>query len=77
MLYEEGFNMNRLRLKILEKYHSQANFALELKVDESVISRVLHGRRGLTEENREKWAKALECDPAVLESVTNKANERR
>ncbi len=62
--------MNRLRLRILQKYHSQANFAMELKVDESVISRVLHGRRGLTPENREKWAKALGCDPAILKSVT-------
>jgi len=59
-----------LRLRILEKFESQANFAMKLKIDESVVSRIIRGRKKLTKENREKWAKALECDPAILKLVT-------
>ena len=60
----------KLKAKIIEKFGSQADFAQEIQVDESVISRIVRGRRVLSSENQSKWAKVLNCDPSILEPVS-------
>lgn len=54
--------MNKfLKLKIIEKFGTQAEFSMAVKEDESTISRVLRGRRKLRPDDRKKWAKVLGC----------------
>jgi len=59
----------KLKAKIVEAFGSQADFAQKIRVDESVISRVVRGRRTLSPEDQAKWVKVLKCDPAILEPV--------
>jgi DNA-binding transcriptional regulator YdaS (Cro superfamily) len=60
--------MNRLlKAKIVEVFGSQADFAQEINVDESIVSRVIRGRRTLSPTGREKWCKVLKCDPSIIE----------
>lgn len=54
--------MNRkLKAKIVENFESQANFAQVVKTDETIISRVVRGRRVLPIETQKKWADTLGC----------------
>ena len=60
--------MNRLlKAKIIEKYGSQADFAQEIKVRESLVSKIVRGRRSLSPEDLKRWSEALRCDPSILE----------
>ena len=52
----------RLRVKIIERFHTQADFALELGENESLISRVIRGRRDIPDEKKRIWAKALKTE---------------
>ena len=52
----------KLKFKIIEVFFTQADFALKIHENESLISRVIHGRRDLPDEKKKAWAKALECD---------------
>lgn len=56
----------KLKLKIIEIFGTQADFAQKIKVDESVVSRVLRGRRTLGKGDRQKWAETLKCDEKEL-----------
>lgn len=56
----------QLKFKILEKYPSQADFALAVDVHESLVSRIIRGRRKLDTEKRVIWAKILGCKPKDL-----------
>ena len=68
--------MNKqIRLSILTKFDSQADFAQVLNIDESIISRVLRGRRKLSKHDVEKWIKVLKCDPKILEPVTQRKKQ--
>lgn len=59
--------MNRkLKAKIVENFESQANFAQIIKIDESIISRIVRGRRTLPVEDQQKWAAALGCKAGEL-----------
>jgi plasmid maintenance system antidote protein VapI len=60
----------KLKAKIIERFGSQADFAQEIQVDESIISRIVRGRRVLSPEDQSKWVKVLKCDPSILEPVT-------
>lgn len=51
-------------------FRNQADFAQAVEMDESFVSRVLNGRRQLTQEQMEKWIQVLGCDPGLLRSVT-------
>ena len=54
--------MNRkLKLKIIEEFNTQADFAQSIGEDESKVSRVIRGRRCLPLNEQQKWAKALKC----------------
>ena len=54
--------MNKsLKAKIVEKYGTQADFAEAIETDETIISRIIRGRRQLDSEKQLIWAKALGC----------------
>ena len=50
-----------LKAKIIEKFGTQADFAMEIKETESLVSRVIRGRRELPLEKQKMWADALSC----------------
>lgn len=56
----------KLKVKIVERYGSQSNFAFASNVDETLISKVVRGRRKPTDEQRSVWAALLGCDPGQL-----------
>jgi plasmid maintenance system antidote protein VapI len=61
--------MNRkLKGKIVERFGCQADFAQMAKVDESVVSRVIHGRRNLPEDEKARWAKILKTGKEVFQN---------
>jgi hypothetical protein len=55
--------MNRVNLKlkgaIYSRFPSQVDFAVVAKEDETLVSRVVQGRRRLPVERQEKWASLL------------------
>ena len=53
----------KLKAKIIEKYGTQADFAPVIDTDESLISKIIRGRRKLNPEMQFIWAKALGCKP--------------
>jgi hypothetical protein len=55
-----------LKAKIIEKFGTQADFAIAVKDDETLVSRVVRRRRFLTPEKQRQWAKILKCDPKRL-----------
>ena len=55
-----------LKLKILERYRSQADFASVVGMREPDISRVVHGRLKLSKDKPKEWAKALSCKPEEI-----------
>ena len=59
-----------LRLAILEKYVTQSDFAIARGIHESKISQVIRGRRKLSKQEAKKWQQALDCDPDLIERVT-------
>ena len=59
--------MNKiLKAKIIEVYGTQADFAAKLRVDDSLVSRVVRCRRILTMRDRKRWADVLNCSAAEL-----------
>jgi hypothetical protein len=56
----------RLKGKIVEKFGTQVDFADAIKTDETLVSRIVRGRRALNPEARKAWAKALGCKPKDL-----------
>lgn len=48
-----------LRVAIITKFGTQADFAGELKTHKTVVSEVVNGRRNLSETQKSKWAKKL------------------
>lgn len=49
-----------LKFAILTKYGCQGDFAINLRVHESLVSRVIRGRRSLPPEEQARWAEALD-----------------
>jgi plasmid maintenance system antidote protein VapI len=62
----------RLRLEILKNFDTQADFAAAARTHDTKVSQVLHGRRKLTKQEADAWAKALGCDRGLLSPVTRK-----
>jgi len=50
---------NELKSLIILKFGTQSDFAKEMEVDESYVSRVIRGRTPLRAEMRDRWAQAL------------------
>ena len=51
----------KLKVRIIEVFGTQADFAQTLGMDESYVSRVIRGRRELDSANQNRWAKLLKC----------------
>ena len=51
----------KLRGRIISTYGTQADFAQTVKEDETVVSRIIRGRRNLDQKRQKVWAKALNC----------------
>jgi transcriptional regulator with XRE-family HTH domain len=56
----------RLKGKIVENYRTQADFAQAVGMDDSLVSKVVCGRRTLPVEKQEKWAALLGDNPQRL-----------
>lgn len=52
----------KLKAKIIEKYGGQWKFAPKVGEHESAVSKIVRGRKHLSQEKKEKWAKVLDCD---------------
>ena len=65
MTKEKQMNM-KLKLRIIERFNTQADFAQALGVDESVVSRVVRRRRTLDTETQNAWACLLACEPETI-----------
>ena len=63
-----------LKLRILEKFGTQANFAQDLKVDESLVSRIIRGRRVLPQKDQIEWARRLTCGIEEIFPVFKESN---
>ena len=59
--------MNRiLKSKIVEFFGTQTDFAIALRIDESLVSRVVRERRKLNKSDQVKWANMLKCKPSDI-----------
>lgn len=56
----------RLKARIIELFGTQSDFAHAIKEDETLVSRIIRGRRSLDRGQREKWAAALDSKPEQL-----------
>ena len=54
--------MNRnLKLRIISNYDSQADFSKAIGRAQSLVSRVVRGRKTLTMDEKRRWAVLLHC----------------
>jgi plasmid maintenance system antidote protein VapI len=56
----------KLKLRIIERFNTQADFAQHLKVAESRVSRTIRERQHLTSVEKSRWAEALRCRPEEI-----------
>lgn len=56
----EGRMNTILKARIIEIFGSQWKFAQAIEEHESAVSRVIRGRRSLSEKERRKWVTALD-----------------
>lgn len=61
--------LNTVKIEILKKFQSQADFAAAARISESHVSRVLKGRKKLNGDEVKIWKNVLNCDPSILEPV--------
>ena len=59
----------RLKGKIVERFGSQADFAQKAMVDETIVSRVIRGRRVLPDAEKARWAKILDTGTEVFSNA--------
>jgi hypothetical protein len=60
-----------LKKRIGEKYRNQWEFAHQVGTCETIVSKVVRGRRQLSPEQQRKWADALECKTKDIFSDEN------
>jgi hypothetical protein len=63
-----------LKFAILVKFKNQYNFARRLRIHETKLSQVLHGRRKLSKAEAQSWIKTLGCTPDLLDSVVRRCD---
>jgi hypothetical protein len=56
----------KLKARICELYGTQADGALVLGVNETILSKVIRGRRSLPETEMQRWAEVLDCTPEAI-----------
>jgi hypothetical protein len=60
--YNIGGQMNwELKKRIGERYRHQWQFAQDVGVCETIVSKVIQCRRHLSREQQKKWADVLQC----------------
>uniref|UniRef100_A0A6M3Y7U0 Putative DNA binding, helix-turn-helix domain containing protein n=1 Tax=viral metagenome TaxID=1070528 RepID=A0A6M3Y7U0_9ZZZZ len=59
-------NLN-LKMAILRRYQTQADFAYEIGSHESRISRVIMGRLKLTKDEAQRWSDLLGCNISEIQ----------
>jgi plasmid maintenance system antidote protein VapI len=66
------FSMNnkKLRLKVIERFDNQANFAQTIGMDESAVSRILNNRKKLRPDEAKNWQRFLDCSFDLLNPIT-------
>jgi DNA-binding transcriptional regulator YdaS (Cro superfamily) len=64
-----------LKKRITELFRSQADFCGVIGESESVVSRIIRGRRELPPEKRDVWARVLRCKSEDLFSVQGVKDE--
>ncbi len=52
----------KLKLKIIEKFKTQADFAEKLGIRDEILSRIVRGRRPLTDNEIKEWSQLLDVD---------------
>jgi plasmid maintenance system antidote protein VapI len=55
-----------LKRKIIAQFRSQSNFAQTVGVDDSKLSRIINGRRVLSDQEKIRWARLLDADAEEL-----------
>jgi len=60
-----------LRIKIIERYKTQSDFAAAHRLTDSFVSRVVQGRRELSPKEQHQWARALKCKPSDIFQEAN------
>lgn len=66
---------NKLKARMTEIYGGQWRFAQAAGEHESVVSKVIRGRRELSPEKRRHWAELLKCKPREI-FTDGKANPK-
>jgi transcriptional regulator with XRE-family HTH domain len=56
----------KLKAKIVERFGTQADFGEAIGIDDSIISKIIRGRRTLDSEKQIVWAQALRSTPREL-----------
>jgi len=56
----------RLKARIIRVFGTQVDYAQEIGEDETLVSKVICGRRPLSLDKQKEWAKALGCKPRDL-----------
>lgn len=59
----------KLKARIVELFGTQIDFAEEIGVDRSIVSRVVNSRRSVPEKSQDLWCRALKCDPSLLSPI--------
>lgn len=69
--------MNRsLKAKIFEKYGTQTDFATAVGVDDSLVSKIIRGRKTLNPGSKRRWAVVLDCDVCIIFPDESKNHEK-
>jgi plasmid maintenance system antidote protein VapI len=53
----------KLKARIFEVFGTQGDYAQQIGEDETLVSKIICGRRTLSSEKKKKWAKALGRKP--------------
>lgn len=59
--------LNSVRIEILKNFPTQSDFAAAVGEHESRVSQIIRGRRKLSRDRAKAWARALKCDPVILD----------
>ena len=56
-----------LKIAILKRFPTQADFAMKVGCHESKVSQVVCGRRKLKDEEVKIWSKTIGCEPTIIQ----------
>lgn len=60
----------QMKSKIIENFGTQSDFAEHLGLSESMVSKIIRGRRKISPEQQKRWARELGCKPSdIFEGV--------